>query len=401
MAHATNVYLRPHQSCVTIACGPPSSRYAHFGCSALPTETHILTEPALIRVASIPAAHPYVRAIADPHSVRVLPDPPVPGAPAHVWWPPVALTSEWLDAHAADYDVLHVHFGLESFSPAELREALDAARRHGRPVVYTVHDLDNPQLVDQAPYRALLDVIVPTADHLVTLTTTAADEIERRWHRSSRVLAHPTLLEGAPAVGSTNRDVFRVGIHLRDLRPNIAAERAVRAAVAAATLLAATDPDRKVEFEVLMDERVRDDATAERVTAAADHPAVHVRRTPHLTDAAIEEWIAGSDLFVLPYSHGTHSGWVELCYDLGTPVAGTDVGHISAQHPADFFTIDLDEPQTLVDAVMRAFDARASSRAALVADRGSERLAERKAVRAAHARLYAEARAEISAGTRA
>lgn len=361
------------------------------------TENHILIEPALIRVASIPAAHPYVRAVTDTQMVQVLPDPPVPGAATDVWWPPVALTSEWLDAHAADYDVLHVHFGLESFSPEELRDALTTAQRHGRPVVYTVHDLDNPQLVDQAPYRALLDVIVPAADRLLTLTSTAAAEIERRWQRDSEVLAHPTLLEGTPVAARAADDVFRIGIHLRDLRPNIAAELAIRAAVDAADAL--EESGRAVEFEVLMNERVRDDLTAARVSAAADlHPAVHVHRTPHLSDAGIEAWIGGTDLFVLPYHHGTHSGWVELCYDLGVPVASTDVGHIAAQHPEDFIVIDLDDPQTLVDAVVRASDARTSSRAALVTERRTERLAERQTVRAAHSRVYADACARISAG---
>ncbi|MFP3415934.1 hypothetical protein SB773_31325, partial [Bacillus sp. SIMBA_074] len=90
-----------------------------------------------------------------------------------------------------------VHFGLESFSPDQLRDALETAHRLGRPVVFTVHDLENPQLIDQRPYRELLDVIVPSADQLVTLTSTAADEIERRWQRRSTVLAHPTLVDGA------------------------------------------------------------------------------------------------------------------------------------------------------------------------------------------------------------
>lgn len=363
--------------------------------SAPPTETHILTAPALIRVASIPAAHPYTRAIADPHRVQVLPDPPVPGAPAGVWWPPVAMTAQWLAARAADYDVLHVHFGLESFSPDELRAALDAARRVGRPVVYTVHDLDNPQLVDQAPYRALLDVIIPAADHLVTLTADTAAEIERRWHRSSRVLAHPTLLDHAIAPRPTDDlrpvdDVVRVGIHLRDLRPNIDAERAVHAASAAAALL--VEAGVRVEFEVLMNERVRDDETAARVAAAAAHPAVCVRRTPHLSDDEVETWLSNLDLFVLPYLHGTHSGWVELCHDAGVRVAGTDVGHIRAQHPEDFDVIDLDAPQTLAAAVRYSAEPHtATSRAALVAQRGVERQAQRTAIRDAHADLYAAA----------
>lgn len=337
-----------------------------------------------------------MRAITDTHRVRVLPNPPVPGAPAGQWWPPVALTARWLESHAEDYDVLHVHFGLESFSPEELGDALDAARRVGRPIVYTVHDLDNPQLIDQGDYRALLDVIVPAADHLLTLTADTAAEIERTWQRESRVLPHPTLLDTAlldqavtprPSAG----DVTRVGIHLRDLRPNIDAERAVHAATAAAALLTAAGIP--VEFEVLMNERVRSEETAAQVTAAADaHPAVRVRRTPHLSDAEIETWLAGIDLFVLPYTHGTHSGWVELCHDLGVRVAGTDVGHIRAQHPEDFAIIDLDDAQTLADAVQLSVGTRTSpQRPALLEQRRIDRRAQRAAIREAHADLYAAA----------
>lgn len=360
-------------------------------------ENRILTTLDPIRVASIPAAHPYVRAVTDPQLVQVLPDPPVPGAPAGQWWPPVALTAEWLTAHAADYDVLHVHFGLESFSPGELRAALDAARRVGRPVVYTVHDLDNPQLVDQEPYRALLDVIVPAADHLLTLTPGTAAEIERRWGRRSRVLAHPTLLEHAVVAPGAPDGVTRVGIHVRDLRPNIDAERAVLAAVDAVALLA--DEGVEVEIEVLMNEHVRSDENAARViAAAAAHPAVQVRRTPHLSDAEVERWLGGLDLFVLPYRHGTHSGWVELCYDLGIGVAGTDVGYIKAQHPSDFTVVDLDEARTLADAVRQVSNAgEAADLPAVIERRRLERRSERSSVRAAHAELYAAACAGVLA----
>lgn len=359
-------------------------------------ENRILTTLDPIRVASIPAAHPYVRAITDSRQVHVLPDPPVPGAAAGQWWPPVALTSEWLVSHADDYDLLHVHFGLESFSPEQLSAALDAARRLGRPVVYTVHDLENPQLVDQEPYRALLDVIVPAADHLITLTADAAAEIERTWHRRSRVLVHPTLLEGVIAPRRTDDGVTRVGIHLRDLRPNIDAEHAVSAAAEAAALLVASG--LPVEFDIVMNDRVRSEETAARVIAAADtHPAVTLRRTPHLSDAEIETWFAGLQLFVLPYHHGTHSGWVELCYDLGVRVAGTDVGHIGAQHPGDFAVVDLDDARTLADAVRQAAAARPAPSSAPLEQRRRARLAERAAVREAHARLYAAACAGLSA----
>lgn len=317
------------------------------------------------------------------------------------------MTEDWLTNHRHDFDVLHVHFGLESFSPVELGAALDAAHRGGHPVVHTVHDLDNPQLDAQPHHRSLLDVIVPAADRLVTLTAPAAAQIARRWDRGSTVLAHPTLLTALPAAvdggasvddgdDDDDGDTVRVGIHLRDLRPNIDAEGAVRAADRAARQLA--DEGRAVRIEVLMNERVRDDRAAQRVLAAAEaSPFVHLRRTPRLSDAAIEAWLRGLDLFVLPYRHGTHSGWVELCFDLGVRVAGTDVGHFGAQHPADFTAVDLEDARTLADAVRGTVRTSEAERDAVIRARHRERLVERDAVRDAHTALYASALAEVSA----
>lgn len=308
----------------------------------------------------------------------------------------MALNPQWLTAHADEFDLLHVHFGLESFSPDELRASVDAAHRAGRPVVYTVHDLENPQLVDQEPYRALLDVLVPAADHLITLTETAADEVQSRWSRQCTVLPHPTLIPELPAHRGQRDGVVRIGVHLRDLRPNIDAERAVHAAVEAADVLNAEG--RVVEFDVLVNEHVRDDASADRiVAAAAGQRGVQVRRTPHLSDAEIEEWMLGLDLFVLPYRHGTHSGWVELCYDLGVPVAGTDVGHIRSQHPEEFSVIDLDDPETLAAAVRSVSDAASVARSAMLDERRRERDAERRAVRSAHADLFSSLLTGVSA----
>lgn len=403
-------YTSPFPSLTPLHFGASAPAICEFRALSHARKTPIGTTSAPIRVASIPSSHPYIHAITDPHRVALLPDPPVPGAPVEQWWPPVALTAPWLSENAAEYDLLHVHFGLESFSPDELRAGLDAARRAGRPVVFTVHDLDNPQIVDQEPYRALLDVIVLAADRLVTLTPSAAAEIERRWGRASLVLAHPTLLDEAAGPGREaagpvleddavrEDDTVRVGIHLRDLRPNIDAESAVRAAVDAARIC--DEAGRPVEVEVLLNERVRDEGVAERViAAAAGQTAVRVRRTPYLDDAEVEAWLGGLDLFVLPYRHGTHSGWVELCYDLGVRVAGTDVGHIRAQHPSEFHVVDLDDPRTLADAVTWAGDARhpSSPGGDRLASRRTERAEERGAVREAHARLYSDAIAGVSA----
>src|ERR1700761_4390431 len=102
-----------------------------------------------VRVASIPAGHPYVRQVLAGTGVRVLPDPPPPGASDGRWWPPVMFDGDWVRANLDRFDVLHLHFGTESYSTAHLRSLVHALRAGGRPLIYTLHDLENPQLLDQ------------------------------------------------------------------------------------------------------------------------------------------------------------------------------------------------------------------------------------------------------------
>ncbi|MBN6829393.1 glycosyltransferase, partial [Micrococcus luteus] len=150
-----------------------------------------------ITVQHVPAQHPYTRAIRplDPGAapdVEFLADPPVPGAPAHRWWPPRALRAEWLAEHRPD--VLHVHFGFEHFSPAQLAAALDAQHAHGGAVVVTVHDLENPHLTDQGPHRDRLAVLLGRADAVLTLTPGAAATLARDYGVRALVVPHPHIV---------------------------------------------------------------------------------------------------------------------------------------------------------------------------------------------------------------
>src|ERR1700712_231900 len=134
-----------------------------------------LTSPHLgtIVVASVPASHVYVRHISaeDDDGVRRLsdPDPADPDRSAEqVWWPPVMLRPEWVRRH--DFDLFHVQFGFDAWEPAELQRLVSELRARGRPLVQTVHDLRNPHHEDRRLHDAQLDVLIPAADAVVTLT---------------------------------------------------------------------------------------------------------------------------------------------------------------------------------------------------------------------------------------
>lgn len=311
-----------------------------------------------LRVLPVPSAHRYVAHVSSPEpdpTVVVLPDPPVPGGAPGQWWPPPALEPEVLGRTAGRVDVVHLHFGFESRTVAQLREWVAAAADLDLPWVLTVHDLTNPHLRDQRHHRAQLDVLVPQADEVLTLTPGAATEIGRRWRRRALVAPHPHMLdlrrvgERPVRVGPPVGRPLRVGVHLKGLRASTDPR------VVAALETVCREPDladpSDLDVVVLVHEEVRDPAFVRHdpaVVAALDavqeRGRVRVVWTERLDDAALHAHLASLDVSVLPYRWGTHSGWLEECHDLGTHVLAPRVGHFLEQGPAIGYDTGVDGP---------------------------------------------------------
>ena len=248
------------------------------------------------------------------------------------WRPSAALDPEWIRLHARDADLLHIHFGTESFASGHLTAVIRAAHQAGWPVVFTAHDLEHPQLPDQEAYAGQLDELMAGADAVITLTEGAASVIRDRWNRHAQVIRHPSVLApdtAIPHVRST--EDIRIGVHLKDLRPNVDGPGTVR------SLLQAVGRLRRAGMpavaEIRLHDRVRDDAAREeirRLCAADEHVALieHER----LSDSELAIALSRLDAYVLPYRYGSHSGWLELCWDLGLPVAAPTVGFYAEQH---------------------------------------------------------------------
>lgn len=298
-----------------------------------------------VRVLAVPAGHNYPQrlrgqALAGRSAglgpgIEHLDDPPVPGAPAGQWWPPPALDPDWVEAHADEVDVVHLHFGFDASTPAELSRwtaALDAA---GIPLVLTVHDIVNPHFVDQAEHLARLDVLVAGASALVTLTPGAARWIRERWHREAAVVAHPHVaplpLVGrrrAPAAGR-----FVAGLHLKSLRTNVEAEPVIDALVSAVAPLPGAELVVSVHREVLASDHGRGRDLRRALERFERAGALRVDPHHRHDDDALWSYLQGLDLSVMPYAFGTHSGWVEACRDLGTPVLAPRTGLWVEQQP--------------------------------------------------------------------
>ncbi|MFD5932470.1 glycosyltransferase family 1 protein [Streptomyces sp. NPDC060333] len=346
-----------------------------------------------IRVASVPGGHVYVRhcSAPEPDGVRRLRDPRPNGAPStsQQWWPPVMLDPDWVNAHHEDFDVFHLHFGFDAQSPVQLTALVDTLRQHGKPLVYTVHDLRNPHQVDPATHDAALDVVIPAADHLVTLTPGAAQVIHNRWNRTATVLPHPHVVELSRLNRPRpSRDRFRVGVHAKSLRPNMAVLPVVRALADAVAEL------HDAELQVNIHREVADPSSAAhapRLLSVLQELAYRGRLTltvhDYYDDEQLWDYLTSLDLSVLPYRFGTHSGWLEACHDLGTAVAAPNCGFYAQQRPCLTYghtqREGLDE-ESLRMAVRTAYDERPAPQATV-----QERTQERDELAAAHRALYA------------
>lgn len=349
-----------------------------------------------IVIASVPSAHVYVEHLSPlgpgPAEVTRLPDPdPLrPDQPAGaVWWPPAALSKGWVERNHSRFDIFHLHFGFDATSVADLKTVLAALRRHGKPLVYTVHDLRNPHHEKPGQHDRQLGVLIPVADALVTLTPGAAREIQERWGRTAVVVPHPhvvglDLMETWPP--RARSEAFRVGVHVKSLRssmeplPVLEVLRSIVDRLPGAVLQ--VDGHR----DVLEPSGDRYDARlSSSLNRWQEAGQIDLRIHDFFSDLELWRYLRSLDVSVLPYRFGTHSGWLEACRDLGTMVLAPDCGYYADQAPIIGYHHDehgLDE-ESLALAISTAYYERPSFNIS-----ASRRRVQRNEIARAHHDLY-------------
>lgn len=288
----------------------------------------------------------------------------------------------WVREHAGAFDVAHTHFGITDVDLATLRAWRDELRAAGKPLVHTVHDLDNPHFADQDHHFAQLDLLVAEADGLITLTGCAADEVERRWGRRPVVLAHPHIV-ALDRIGA-RREARRpriVGVHLKDLRAAIHAPELVEVLAE----VVAADERFRLRVDVYPPAVERQPAVGERLRRLAETAAVDLRLRPYGPDDDFDAYVREIDVSLLPYRWGTHSGWAEACLDVGTKVLAPVGTCIPDQH-ASIVGVDL-HAEDLAAELRRGLDEVAAQDDRLPWSREG-RAEQRRAIATAHAELY-------------
>lgn len=344
-----------------------------------------------IAVLSIPTRHVYVEHLSSPHApdeVIRLPDPTDTGQfPAAPWWPPPALEADWVRDNRATFDVAHLHFGFDARTPEQLADWVQALKDYKKPLVYTVHDLRNPHHLDPRLHDAQLDVLMPAADAVITLTSGAADVVLRRWGRRARVLPHPHVVpERLLSAARPQRQDFVVGVHLKSLRASIDPAPVLDNL----TRVVPDLPDARLRVDVHTDVMEAgmanyDGETAHSLRSLEAEGRIDLHVHDFFSDEEFWAYLLSLDVSVLPYRFGTHSGWLEACFDLGTTVLVSDCGFYQEQRPCLSFHLGPDGPDgaSLEDGLLRAYKERPRWRA----DRMSRRL-ERAALARAHGSIY-------------
>ena len=349
-----------------------------------------------MRVASVPQSHLYVRHLSHPEGldgVVRLPDPvpadgrTVPGG----WWPPLMLDPSWIEQHHDEFEVFHVHFGFDAVGPEVLSDVVQTLKMHNKPLVYTVHDLRNPHHPDPAAHTEQLDVLIPAAHALITLTPGAARIIERRWGRRPLVAPHPHVLHSArieaPRAPSER---FVVAVHVKSLRANMDPFPVLDTLASTIVQL----PDAVLQINV-HDEIFDADnhwfapRAAAALLALNRFAHVDVRVHPYFSEDELWDYLSSVNVSVLPYRFGTHSGWLEACFDLGTAVIAPSCGFYGEQRPCAVFIFaeDTFDADSLEHAV-RAEHARWVRGTPAPRADWSARRAERVGLAQAHQELY-------------
>jgi glycosyltransferase involved in cell wall biosynthesis len=284
-------------------------------------------------VAHLPARTPYARKLAGGSLVIVNNT-----TTTHAGLVPQDMSFRWLrDQPSFDFfDVLHVH-SLELAADDDIEAVLDRCDREGKQVVCTIHDVTPMFNPDQDVYARQLRGLADRKIALITLTEGAAGVLRQALgdQQHVTVLPHGHVLPlhdprwqspprrsepGRPTRFAMyggfrpNRRMFPVVVNL--LFGNLGDP---------ATISILTRAVSPVELDTNRD-------LGSVVNAALARPEqVNLRLSPFPSDHEIADFLLAADVLVLPYLWGTHSGQLELAFDLGIVPVVANVGYLREQ----------------------------------------------------------------------
>lgn len=342
-------------------------------------------------VLQIPSHMTYVQALSDAHHPSVLTGPALRVADLFA-------EPRW------DFEIVHLH-SLELVTLDDLIRLRKRSAEEGISMVATIHDLVPNIEASIGDFVTKVAYVSSVADHVFTLSTQAAGQIAALAPQAkpAEITPHGAAIAidsipSTPVAGDGGLAVFGAFRPYRELGVLVEAwkrlgEARPRLRVLLRSITQA-DLERDGDLLDLLKGVAREDSRL----------SLTVMRTM-VDDAVLVDWLRGTSVLVLPYSHITHSGQLELARDIGLPVIAPDVPSLHGQLangprpslPVAWFrqeSLTVDHfSACLLNACGQAEDT-AHSNAALISGEDQDsvrtaRRAERADITARHAEVYA------------
>lgn len=282
-----------------------------------------------IRVVHAPARTPYARKLTSEH-VAIVNGTALLGEEVV----PRDMSLRWLLDHRPFtwFDVLHLHH-IEFDDISVLKSVLSECSRSRRRVVFTAHDVD-PIFSGRIDYHRKLRTLSEGRVPFVCLTEASRTEIHRRLGTAVPTVTVPHGYVIEPNIVPHDRTTK--GDHVRYFM--FGALRENRDIATALYNWRFGHRQQRTSLSVLLrapghiSMRQEQDRWALLSTMAAAEPRLRVEVMPFPSDGDVANAAAGCDALILPYRWGSHSGQLELAFDLGLVPVASAVGYLRDQY---------------------------------------------------------------------
>ncbi|GAA1934946.1 hypothetical protein GCM10009716_47480 [Streptomyces sodiiphilus] len=247
---------------------------------------------------------------------------------------PATVNAAWLLEHAplTWLDVLHLHH-VDSEEPATLERLLDESLNHGVSVVFTAHDT-RPMVGSPEDFTARLRMLHSAGAGWVCLTEGSVAKLAEVTGERPRAtiiphgyVAAPEALAGLERESSSSATRYLM----------FGASRASRDQLStmANWSLGITDPHSALHV-LLRAFSPADFADGGRAPLLLDlagrDPRICLTMRPYPTDQEVNAAGLAADALLLPYLWGSHSGQLELAFDLNLLPVCSLTGHLHEQY---------------------------------------------------------------------
>ncbi|MFI6062156.1 hypothetical protein [Streptomyces sp. NPDC051286] len=287
-----------------------------------------VSRPEGMRVVHLPARTPYAWKLRS-RDFHILNGTELPSGDMV----PTAVDATWLLEHGplTWLDVLHLHH-MDFEDPATLERLLDACLGDGVKVVFTAHDT-RPMVGSAQDFTTRLRMLHSAEVGWVCLTEGSVTKLTEVLGQRPDAAVIPHGYVAAPEeLAGLEREPRGSSRYLM-----FGASRASRDQLSPMTnwSLGITDPDSTLHV-LLRAFSPADFADGGRApllleTARRD-PRIRLTMRPYPTDAEVIEAGLASDALLLPYLWGSHSGQLELAFDLNLLPVCSLTGHLTEQY---------------------------------------------------------------------